>query len=318
MPDGKWIEGLTPEMPVADAARVVLAARFGVVAHYLPLAAERPHEDIEYVHQLRVGTRRAAAALRVFADHLPKKSRKAARRRLRTVRQAAGAARDWDVFLAGLGDVPAMKAAAGKPALDFLRGYCLAERAAVQVPLLEAAEEAGPWFADAAQGLADHVKGEVAEEHTLGNLAGQHLHDHFVEFTAAIAADPDDPAALHQVRIAAKRLRYEMEIFAACAAPPLREQLYPAVEALQELLGGTQDAAVAVERLENLRDRVKANLPDEWKRISPGVTGLLRAFRSRVKSAPAAFRKWRARWESLMKQYPLASLLPGTSATAIA
>lgn len=318
MPDGKWIEGLTPEMPVADAARVVLAARFGVVAHYLPLAAERPHEDIEYVHQLRVGTRRAGAALRIFADDLPKKPRKAARRRLRTVRQAAGAARDWDVFLSGLGDVAASKLAGGKPAIDFLRGYGLFERVAVQSHLVEAAAETGRWFADAAQDLADQVKGPGGEENSFGDLAGRHLHDHFVEFTAAVAADPAEPTALHEVRIAAKRLRYEMEIFAACAAPPLREQLYPAVEALQELLGGTQDAAVAVERLENLRDRVKANLPDEWRRVSPGVTGLLRAFRSRVKSAPSAFRKWRAKWESLMKQYPLASLLPGTSATAIA
>jgi CHAD domain-containing protein len=317
MSDGKWIEGLTPEMPVADAARVVLAARFGVVAHYLPLAAERPHEDVEYVHQLRVGTRRAAAALRVFADHLPKKSRKAARRSLRTVRQAAGAARDWDVFLAGLGDVPAMKAAAGKPALDFLRGYGLSERAAVQVHLLEAAEEVGPWFADAAQDLADHVHDPGDEGNEFQHRAEPHLRNHFVEFTAAIAADPADPAALHQVRITAKRLRYEMEIFAACAALPLREQLYAALEALQELLGGTQDAAVAVERFEQLRDRVRKNLPDEWRRISPGVTGLLRAFRSRIKSAPAAFRKWRAKWESLVKRYPTGSLLPKPSTSSI-
>ena len=64
MADGKWIEGLTPEMAVAEAATVVLAARFEVVRRYLPLAAEKPYDDLEYVHQLRVGTRRAAAALR--------------------------------------------------------------------------------------------------------------------------------------------------------------------------------------------------------------------------------------------------------------
>ena len=317
MADGKWIEGLTPEMPVADAARVVLGARLGVVAHYLPLAAERPHEDIEYVHQLRVGTRRAGAALRVFADHLPKKQVKAAKRSLRAVRRAAGAARDWDVFLAGLGDAPAMKPAAGKPALDFLRGYGLAERTAVQSHLVKVATATGHCFADAAQDLADHVHDPGDEGNTCGDLAERHLHDHFVEFTAAIAADSADPAALHQLRIAAKRLRYEMEIFASCAAPTLREQLYPVVEELQELLGGTQDAAVGVERLEHLRDLVKMNRPDEWKRIGPGVNGLLRAFRLRVKSASGAFRNWRAKWEVLMKQYPLRSLLPDTSTTAI-
>ena len=60
MADGKWIAGLTPGMPIADAAKAVLTARFAVVRHYLPLAAEKPQEDVEYVHQLRVGTRRAA------------------------------------------------------------------------------------------------------------------------------------------------------------------------------------------------------------------------------------------------------------------
>ena len=54
MADGKWIQGLSPEMRVADAARVVLAARFEVVRRFLPLAAERPYDDAEHVHQLRV------------------------------------------------------------------------------------------------------------------------------------------------------------------------------------------------------------------------------------------------------------------------
>ena len=105
MSDGKWIPDLSPEMPVVDAARTVLAARFGVVRHYLPLAAESPFDNPEYVHQLRVGTRRAGAALRVFADCLPKKPQRAAKKSLRAIRRAAGGARDWDVFLDNLAAV---------------------------------------------------------------------------------------------------------------------------------------------------------------------------------------------------------------------
>ena len=80
MADGKWIAGLTAEMPVADAARVAFAARFAVVTHYLPLAVDKPYQDIEHVHQLRVGTRRAGAALSAFADCVAKKHRNAAKR----------------------------------------------------------------------------------------------------------------------------------------------------------------------------------------------------------------------------------------------
>src|SRR5690242_19716355 len=99
MPEGKWIPGLTPETPVVDAARRTLAARLAVVRHYLPLAAEHADKDIENVHQLRVATRRTAAALRMFAMCLPQKRAKTARKQLRRLRRAAGDARDWDVFL---------------------------------------------------------------------------------------------------------------------------------------------------------------------------------------------------------------------------
>src|SRR5262245_13803737 len=123
MADGKWVPGLTPSMSVTEAAQAVLAARFEVVRHFLPLAAEKPYEDPEYVHQLRVGTRRAGAALRVFRDCLPRKARKTVKLYLRAIRRAAGDARDWDVFLLSLPDAKPFAAANGKPALDYLIGY---------------------------------------------------------------------------------------------------------------------------------------------------------------------------------------------------
>src|SRR5690348_512201 len=102
MPDGKWISDLKADTPVAEAARHVLFVRLQVVKDYLPRAALEPDHDIEYVHQLRVGSRRADAALRIFRACLPAKAHRKARRRLRKLRRAAGAARDWDVFLADL------------------------------------------------------------------------------------------------------------------------------------------------------------------------------------------------------------------------
>src|SRR5207248_2386197 len=103
-----------------------------VVRHFLPLAVDKPHEDAEHVHQLRVGTRRAAAALRVFADALPHKLLKGTRRTLRRIRRAAGDARDWDVFLSALPAAKPLAAAAAGPALDFLVGYAVGERTAAQ------------------------------------------------------------------------------------------------------------------------------------------------------------------------------------------
>ena len=99
MADGKWISDLTRETPIADAARRVLSVRLEVVRDYLRLATREPDKDVEHVHQLRVGTRRAGAALNIFSLCLPEKVYRNARRYLRRIRRAAGQARDWDVFL---------------------------------------------------------------------------------------------------------------------------------------------------------------------------------------------------------------------------
>src|SRR5438876_3295955 len=102
MQDSKWIPGLEPTTPVADAARRALDLRLRVVHHYLPLAVKHADEDLEHVHQLRVGTRRARAALDIFGSCLPDKALKKARKQLKRLRRAAGEARDWDGFLIAL------------------------------------------------------------------------------------------------------------------------------------------------------------------------------------------------------------------------
>jgi CHAD domain-containing protein len=315
--EGKWIAGLSPGMPVADAARVALAARLEVVRQFLPLAATRPYEDAEYVHQLRVGTRRAAAALRVFADCLPRKRLKAAKTALRAIRQAAGDARDWDVFLKSLSDATPAADPDTRPAFDFLLGYALGERSAAQARLVGAADAAGPDFAPDTAVLPAHVRDPRGDDPpaTFGDLAFGQLTDLFERFNADIATNPSEPAALHQLRILGKRVRYAMELFATCFAPPLKDILYPAIEALQEALGDLQDAAVGSERLEGLRARVRLAIPDEWPRLEAGIDGLLRANRDRIPEGRGRFAAWRADWARLTAEHPLAALRLGPGPT---
>jgi CHAD domain-containing protein len=320
MADGKWIPGLTPTLSVPDAARAILVARLDVVRHYLPLAVERPFDDPEHVHQLRVGTRRAGAALRVFADWLPRKHHKATRDYLRTIRRAAGDARDWDVFRIGLPAARPLQGAAGRPALDFLTGYALGERCAAQARLVQAAADAGPGFAEEAAALPDRARpaDDGAHPDTFGDLAAGHLGALLAAFTDAVRADPTAPADLHQLRILGKRVRYAMELFADCFAPPLKESLYPAVEALQEMLGELQDAAVGAERLEALRARVGQVAAGEWPRLRRGVTGLIRSVRAKLPGGRARFRAWRTGWGKLATQYPLEALRPAAVGGATA
>src|SRR5438552_2313389 len=99
MADEKWIAGLRGDMPGSEAARRTLTLRLGAVRDRLPAAVFHADEDVEHVHQLRVSTRRAAAALRLFADCLPERMHKKTRKSLKALRRSAGEARDWDVFL---------------------------------------------------------------------------------------------------------------------------------------------------------------------------------------------------------------------------
>ena len=301
MADGKWIPGLTAETPVAEAARAVLAARFEVVRHFLPLAVEKPYEDTEYVHQLRVGTRRAGAALRVFRDHLPRKQLKAAKLSLRVIRRASGDARDWDVFLAGLPGAKPFATAGGKPALDYLVGYAMGERSAAQARLVAAWETAGPGFVETSTALpaAAHPPGDDAPK-DFGDLAAVQFGRLLREFDDAVKENPTEPAALHQLRIRGKRARYALEIFADCFPPQFKDAIYPAVESAQETLGEVQDAAVALRHLAALRDRVKAVVPREWPRLRRGFEGLTRVLRAKVPAGRKAFRDWRKGWAKLM------------------
>lgn len=98
LPKQKWVEGTSPEQGVVEVARRALGARLELVAHYLPLAARRPEEEIEYVHQLRVATRRAVAALKLFAPLLPRRRAQKMKKLLGRIRRAAGDARDLDVL----------------------------------------------------------------------------------------------------------------------------------------------------------------------------------------------------------------------------
>jgi CHAD domain-containing protein len=303
MKEGKWVPGLSAEMPVAEAAEAVLAARFKAVRHYLPLAAEKPYDDAEHVHQLRVATRRAGAALRVFRDCLPRKSRKTVRSQLRTIRQAAGDARDWDVFLIGLPDAKAFATAKAKPALDYLIGYGMGERSASQARLVATAESAGVVFLDGSADFprAAHSPRGDNPPSNFGELAVSQFAELLREFEDAVKANPAQPAEFHRVRILAKRSRYALEIFADCFPPAFKDVTYPALEQVQEVLGEIQDATVGQERLATLRDRLRKTVPREWPRLRPGIEGLLRALRSRIPAGRKSFQAWRKEWNALME-----------------
>jgi CHAD domain-containing protein len=301
MADGKWIPGLTSDTPVVEAARKVLSVRLDVVRNYLPLAAWHSEDDVEYVHHLRVATRRTGAALKLFRDCLPEKRAKEAKKRLKRIRRAAGEARDWDVFVKNLAQWATKRPAGERRGLDFLEGVAYERRAGVQPGLVESAEERfDPNTVLAALGEPD----DFNAPRQLGRLAEIDVNDLLGQLDKEIARESNDYAHLHRVRILGKRVRYAMEVFADCFAPAFREDLYPAVEQMQEILGEANDSHVAAERLGELRDSLRATRAADWKRYGSGIDHVLKHHQTRLPAQRKQFAAWQKKWRALRADVP--------------
>jgi CHAD domain-containing protein len=274
----------------------------------LPPAIEQANEDVEHVHQLRVATRRARAALDIFHVCLPGKAHRKAKKHLRRIRRAAGEARDWDVFLLGL---PPRAAAPQRAGLDFLMGYAFAQRRVAQARLEELGERERVAFDEV---LAETVAAIHAPQggtaQTLGEWADPWLTGLLKELEQAAGDDLKDYTHLHRVRIVGKRLRYALEVFAPCFAPAFREVVYPQVEQMQDILGNANDSHVAVGRLSELRDHLKAGRPADWKRFRLGIERQLRTHRERLPKERRRFVQWWRRWAGSGGESALLQLLP--------
>ena len=148
-----------------------------------------------------------------------------------------------------------------------------------------------------AETVAAVHKPDEVHVRTLVDLALPRLTGLLKGLERAASVDPEGYEDLHQIRILGKRLRYAMEVFADCFAPAFREELYAAVESMQEILGNANDSHVAAERLLGLRARLQALLPAEWKRYRPGIEKLLRSHEERLPREREHFEEWWRRWE---------------------
>jgi CHAD domain-containing protein len=240
--NSKWIDGLTPEMQVSQAARKTLRRRLRSVWSLLKSAAENSQHTTEYVHQLRVSTRRALAALEGYADLIPCRKVEKMTKRLNQVRKRAGEARDYDVLIERLSARPDAERLV--PLMEAIGD----RRRDVQAPIREIYRKLKKRdFPRNVRKLVDRIHcPRDGRDATFGNWARTGTERATAAFFAAAAGNLDDLAELHQFRIAGKHLRYVLEYFAGGLGPEVRNSLYPEVERMQSLLGIVNDHATAL------------------------------------------------------------------------
>lgn len=223
-----------------------------VVANEAVLRATR---QADAVHQMRVGLRRLRAALTLFKPMLQDAEFEGVRASLRSMAGALGAARDLDVFIAGVLE-PALAREPDDPGLRGLLADYRAQRDRVYdeaVATVDSAGfrrgllgalawvESGPWLAE--DGLRE------ARETPIEAHAARVLEKRWKRVRReARGLLRMSEAERHEVRIEVKKLRYAVEflgdLFRGDGAKGRRRAMQEALEALQSSLGDLNDVAV--------------------------------------------------------------------------
>jgi CHAD domain-containing protein/CYTH domain-containing protein len=240
------------DRPAAEAARL-LALRLLDDAASARLRLGHP-DDPEALHAFRVSIRRLRSTLRAWHDVLHEGVSPKVLRRLRRLARATGESRDLEVHLAWVAAQAPLLREYQRPGLAWLEDRLRRRQLKADQRLGHALER---YYSPADARLRRRLPAYRATLDprplpTAGALAplilrlGAELEAR-IERVSSIA----DEARAHDVRIAAKRLRYLLEPFAAEAegAPAIVVQL----KALQEVLGELHDAHVfAAELAESL------------------------------------------------------------------
>ncbi|MEA4906583.1 MAG: CHAD domain-containing protein [Chloroflexi bacterium] len=213
-------------------------------------------EDIEYIHRMRVASRRLRTALSVFEKCYPPVKISLWQKEIRKVTRALSEVRDTDVQIDRLSQV-----------LNRTREANL--RSGIRRLMLRLKQKRDRQQAGVTRAMDELVKNRVLKEmdkkitasllkNNAGSVYSRDLYqlsadlvqqglDHLLEYDP-ITTQPEEVEKLHEMRIAAKHLRYTLEIF----LPLYPGEIKPVVQAIrkvQEQLGDIHDLDVWIQFL---------------------------------------------------------------------
>jgi len=255
MTKAKEITGLDGAASASDGIKLTLLTRMEEMCAGRDAALD--WSDIEGVHDMRVASRRLRSALHDFAPYLRKRRLSVARGELKAVAGALGKVRDHDVAIEEL-----EKLAAGAPpeivaGIEKFADERRAARVKTRAMLLDALTEQAiaQLREDFSGALEKAVKprgkrrkkkrnGERADESFTFRDAGREIITARLAEVHELSASlyhPLDAEPLHRLRIAAKRLRYAIELFSQCFPAGTLKPFAEEVAALQSSLGTLHD-----------------------------------------------------------------------------
>jgi CHAD domain-containing protein len=278
--------------------------------------------NIEYVHRLRVASRRLDTAVTVFQTCHPEKRVKTWQKELHQIMNVLGRARDLDIQAACVKSyLKASPSSDQRPGVRRLLLRVLQKRKRVQLKLL-----------DALKSLDQHktlvsldVRSSVLHK-SVSVIDGQGLediityaggtiqpvlqkflsYDRFVDQVEAVAE-------LHAMRIAAKKFRYTLECFAAIYPGKMTEYI-STMRVIQDQLGTIHDCDVWQSTSNRFIDRERRRTEKYFgndrvmARLTPGLLAFFKdRYRQRVETYTAFTGYWHELrqghlWERLQSQ----------------
>ncbi|HEX9367602.1 MAG TPA: CHAD domain-containing protein [Vicinamibacterales bacterium] len=216
------------------------------------------------VHQARVASRRLREALPVLTAGLQHSKSGKAQRKIRRLTQALGTVRELDVTLHlidELGERPGVP----RPALAEVRALVIEDRERRRGVMLERLESVDTdklarRLGDVRQALLHPAPGHAWRAALALRIVKRARRlDKAIEHAGQIYA----PEALHQVRIAAKKLRYALEIADESGAVPCHETVRM-IKRIQDALGRLHDLQVLLHHVAAVgaAPRGRRSMPD--------------------------------------------------------
>ncbi len=210
--------------------------------------------DAEAVHQMRVGLRRLRAAMSLMREMLSDGQSQAVKTELKWLTEQLGPARDFDVFVRD-SVAPLAKEASGmkvlKKEMEQQRdeAFARARLAVADERYRRLILAVALWLANGGWASDEDLMQRARRERPILSFARETLATRTRKVVKkARKVETLEPRARHKLRIAAKKLRYAGEFFAALyigkKAKARQQKVSASLEALQNALGRLNDFSI--------------------------------------------------------------------------
>ena len=309
------IAAISPDETLETCAREIIVTYFHQMMSYKDGA--KAGRDIEFVHDMRVTSRRLRVTMDNFADCFPKKPFRKHYKKIKAITRTMGAVRDLDVLIHRFQKILDTLSETEQADIRELILHLQREREEARKPMLTLftkLEETGfeRKFLTFFQGC-DRMGGVEPLRNYRENariILPQKVEE--VYAWEPFIWDAARREELHKMRISIKRLRYTMEIFRSVYQDPKKcpkaaagtedkrfAEFFAVILDLQEILGDIHDCDVVLQVLTDYTHQPASDTMASGALSATGRDGIAKRIAQTRETRKADYEKFLEKWEQL-------------------